>query len=113
LGLHQIAANRRPVRAVAVVPRDEESDLARLTPAEAERRWASWRARVLPTGGEVARAVREDRFGRELWREMLLAALLLLVAETVLARLWGARRRADEESAFEADTTRAAAGGRG
>lgn len=113
LGLHLLVANRRPVRAVAVVPRAEESDLSRLTPAEAERRWADLGARVLPAGAEIARAVREDRFGRELWRELLIAALLLLVAETVLARLMGARRRADDETAFDTETERSAAGGRG
>ncbi len=106
LGLHLLVANGRAVRAVAVAPRHDESDLARLTVAEAERRWSDLGARALPAGAEIGTAVREARFGRELWREMLVAALLLLAAEMTLARLWGARRRADEESAFETEPSR-------
>jgi hypothetical protein len=112
LGLHLLEANGRPVRAVAVTPRAAESDLARLSPAEAERRWASLGARALAPDAEIGRAVREARFGRELWRELLIAALLLLVAETILARLWGARRVAEEEAVFETETARVPGGGR-
>jgi len=113
LGLYLLLANGRPVRGVAVTPRAVESDLARYTGAEVERRWADLGAKLIPFSLDVAPAIREARYGRELWREMLLAALLVLITESVLARVWGARRRADEEVEFEEDTRRASAGGSG
>jgi hypothetical protein len=39
-------------------------------------------------GADFARRVREARYGRELWSWFVIAALLLLVAETVIGR-WG------------------------
>jgi hypothetical protein len=43
--------------------------------------------RTLEGGTDLARRVREARFGRELWRECLLLALALLVAETLIGRI--------------------------
>jgi hypothetical protein len=44
--------------------------------------------RVLRMGDDLALRVRQARFGRELWPEFLVLALLLLVAESVIGR-WG------------------------
>jgi hypothetical protein len=44
--------------------------------------------------------VREARFGRELWSWFVIAALLLLVAETIVAR-WGMPGRAPTGGALE------------
>jgi len=43
---------------------------------------------VLRVGDDLAARVREARFGRELWPEFVLLALLLLFAESVIGR-WG------------------------
>jgi hypothetical protein len=90
-GLYLVMASGRPLRAVAVNPDLRESDLARLTPAEVTARWKALRAEVVPLAANAARAVREGRYGREMWREFLLLALFFLAAETILGRLWGSR----------------------
>lgn len=41
---------------------------------------------VLKSGADVDAAIREGRYGRELWKLCLIAALLLLVAEMLIAR---------------------------
>jgi hypothetical protein len=101
IGLYRLAASGRVVRAVAVNPDLAESDLARLSSGEARSRWRSLAAQIVPPTVAARQLVREGRYGRELWREFLLLALLLLVCETVLSRLWGSRaaRAATEESA--------------
>lgn len=102
-GLYLVQASGRAVRAVAVNPDGRESDLARLSPADAVLRWKNLRAAVVAPSASAARAVREGRYGREMWREFLMLALLLLAAETVLGRLWGSR----SSTAADATTTEA------
>jgi hypothetical protein len=88
-GLYLVMASGRPLRAVPVNPDLRESDLARLTPAEVTSRWKALRPQMVPLSANAARAVREGRYGREMWREFLLLALLILAAETILGRIWG------------------------
>ena len=61
--------------AVDLDPR--ESDLARLSPAEARARWAGLRPIVLEGDADLARRIREGRYGRELAGLLLLLALPL------------------------------------
>ena len=103
-GLYLVMGSGRPLRAVAVNPDLRESDLARLSPAEVQARWRALHARVVPLSADAARAVREGRYGREMWREFLLLALLLLAAETILGRVWGSRSAAGGEFADAADS---------
>ena len=95
-GLYLVLASGKPLRAVAVNPDLRESDLSRLSPAEVTARWRSLRAQVVPLSANAVRAVREGRYGREMWREFLILALLFLAAETVLGRLWGSRSASGE-----------------
>ncbi len=74
--------------AVAVDP--AESDLARLSDAEIAEAFPD--ARVVRAAAEVRRAVLTGRFGREYWHEILLLALVVALAESLLGR--GAARPA-------------------
>jgi hypothetical protein len=96
LGLYLLVASGRVARAVAVTPKIGESDLTRLTEEETMARWEALSPRLVSFGTPADRVVREGRYGRELWREFLLLALLLLFGEMVLARVWGARAKSDE-----------------
>ncbi|MGH7740783.1 MAG: hypothetical protein ACRENS_02040, partial [Candidatus Eiseniibacteriota bacterium] len=74
-------------RVFAVNPDPRESDLAPLDRTRLERLFPAGRVRTLEGGADLARRVREARFGRELWRECVLLALALLIAETLIGRL--------------------------
>jgi hypothetical protein len=74
----------RSTFAVNVDPR--ESDLDSPTEAALTARFPAGRATVLHAGLDLARRVREARYGRELWAWFVALALLLLVAETVVGR---------------------------
>jgi len=87
LGLYHVSAGARPLREVAVNLDPRESDLARLTPADAKKRWAAYQPVVLEGGVDLARRIREGRYGREIGGLLLLLALACLLAETLIARL--------------------------
>ena len=53
------------------------------------------RAQVVRPGENLARRVREARYGRELWSWFIVMALVLLAAETVIGR-WGLGSRVPE-----------------
>lgn len=63
-----------------------ESDLRPRDVQALARAFGDGRARVLQPGPDLARRVREARYGRELWSWFLVAAIVLLVAETVIGR---------------------------
>ncbi|MEP7027802.1 MAG: BatA and WFA domain-containing protein [Candidatus Eisenbacteria bacterium] len=87
VGLYRVVAGGRPVREVAVNLDPRESDLARLTAEGARKRWAAYRPVVLEGGVDLARRIREGRYGREIGWTLLALALACLVAETMIARL--------------------------
>ena len=72
----------------AVNPDPSESDLAPLPEPALVAAFPSTRARILRPGDDLALRVRQARYGRELWPEFVLFALLLLVAESIIGR-WG------------------------
>ena len=72
----------------AVNPDPRESDLSVMTDDALVRAFPRGRAQVLHAGADLARRVREARYGRELWGLFITLALLLLIAESILAR-WG------------------------
>ncbi len=86
-GLFRLSAGARTLREVAVNLDPRESDLTRLTPDEARRRWASYRPVVLEGVGDLTRRIREGRFGKEVGGSLLWLALLCLLLETAIARL--------------------------
>lgn len=87
-GLYRVLLDGRLRGSFAVNPDARESDLSSLEEPALVAGFPAGRASVLHAGGDLARRVREARFGRELWAEFAILALLLLVAESVLGR-WG------------------------
>ena len=63
-----------------------ESDVRGLSAEEIEATARDLRFRVLSLSAPVAKTIRESRMGRELWRLLLLAGVLAVVAEALLAR---------------------------
>jgi hypothetical protein len=87
VGLYRVFEGAQLRRSFAVNSDPRESDLSSLDRARLERLFPAGRVRTLEGGTDLARRVREARFGRELWRECLLLALALLVAETLIGRI--------------------------
>jgi hypothetical protein len=87
-GLYRAFAGARLRTSFAVNPDAREGDLAPLEESALVSAFPRGHARVLRAGDDLAARVRQARFGRELWREFVALALLLLAAESVLAR-WG------------------------
>lgn len=70
--------------AVNIDPR--ESDISRPAPRELVRASGRSSAIVMEPAERVAAVVQKLRHGRELWRELLIAALILMVVEVWMAR---------------------------
>jgi hypothetical protein len=87
-GLYRVSLDGRPRTSFAVNPDPRESDLEPLPDAALTGAFPAGRAQILRPGADLARRVREARYGRELWPEFLILALILLVAESILGR-WG------------------------
>jgi len=87
-GLYRAFAGPDLRASFAVNPDPVEGDLAPLPDATLLAAFPGGRARLLRVGDDLAARVREARFGRELWPEFVLIALLLLFAESVIGR-WG------------------------
>ena len=92
-GLYRVFQGGALRNAFAVNPDPRESDLTASPEAVLVQAFPPGRAQVVHPGEGLARRVREARYGRELWSWFLALALLLLIAETVLAR-WGMNERA-------------------
>jgi len=87
-GLYRAFAGPELRASFAVNPDPTEGDLVPIPDASLIAAFPSGRARLLRVGDDLAARVREARFGRELWPEFVLLALLLLFAESVIGR-WG------------------------
>ena len=87
-GLYRVLLGGNVRSTFAVNPDPRESDLAPASDAALLRAFPAGRAEILRPDADLARRVREARYGRELWSEFVLLALLLLIAETAIGR-WG------------------------
>lgn len=85
-GLYRVSRGGVAHNTFAVNPARRESDLTPVTETALVRAFPPGRAHVLRPGADLARRVREARYGRELWGWFVLAALALLVAEMIVAR---------------------------
>jgi hypothetical protein len=92
-GLYRVLQGGALRTTFAVNPARSESDLTPAPEASLVRAFPPGRAQILRPGADLARRVREARHGRELWAWFVIAALVLLVAEMVVAR-WGMEARA-------------------
>ena len=91
-GLYRVYRGEALRSSFAVNPEPRESDLASASEAELLGAFPRDRARILHAGEDLARRVREARYGRELWPTFTLLALLLLVVESLVGRLGAPRR---------------------
>lgn len=87
-GLYRVLRGTEVRSAFAVNPDPRESDLAAVPEARLTRLFPAGRARVLHAGADLARRVREARYGRELWSWFVALALALLALESLVGR-WG------------------------
>jgi hypothetical protein len=92
-GVYDVRAGETLVRRVAVNVDPAESDLRAAAPdSAAARLQRALGAPVRPVDGagaaEVAETLRTQQAGTEIWNVFLLLALILLVAEMGVARLW-------------------------
>jgi hypothetical protein len=92
-GLYRVFEGGKLRNTFAVNPDTREFDLADESEREIAAAFPAGRAQILHPGADLARRVREARYGRELWLWFVMLALLLLVVETLVAR-WGMVGRA-------------------
>jgi len=94
-GLYRVLRGADLRSTFAVNPDPAEADLTPMSEDDLVRMFPDGRARIMRPGADLAQRVREARFGRELWSLFVIIALLLLVAESVIARwgMGGGRRR--------------------
>jgi hypothetical protein len=97
-GLYRVMRGGTLHTTFAVNASVRESDLTSVPEPALVRAFPSGRAQILRPGADLARRVREARYGRELWGWFVLAALAFLVAEMILAR-WGMETRPREADA--------------
>jgi Aerotolerance regulator N-terminal/von Willebrand factor type A domain len=94
-GLYRVIQDGVMRTTFAVNPDVRESDLTPAPEASLLRAFPPGRAQILRPGADLARRVREARYGRELWSWFVILALLLLIAESILAR-WGMMNHSPE-----------------
>ena len=90
-GIYELRAGQTLLTAFAVNPDPAESDTRPATPDDVAR-WCqsaaipSGSVTTLDEGSEIRAQILQSRFGVELWRYCVLAALLLAIAEMLIAR---------------------------
>lgn len=97
-GLYRVLRAGEVRSTFAVNPAANETALEPLDDDAVIGAFPAGRARIMRPGADLATRVREARFGKELWSWFVILALLLLAAETVLAR-WGMPTRPGEAPA--------------
>ena len=71
---------------VAVSVDPGESDARSLTDKALDEALRGTKMKIVPEKDDLGAAIRHGRVGREIWRELLFAALLLLLIEAYLSR---------------------------
>jgi hypothetical protein len=86
VGLYRVLQGGQVRSTFAVNPDVRESDLTATPSRTLIAAFPPGRARVLEPGADLARRVREARYGRELWTWFVILALIFLITETIVAR---------------------------
>jgi hypothetical protein len=100
-GVYRLIAGDSTVGAFAVNPPASESDLRRIDEDDLVEQLPGWPLHVT-SGSGWRRAIFRERLGRELWRPLLVALLLILGTETLVAAAGRARRRDGRQPEAEA-----------
>jgi hypothetical protein len=90
-GVYRLLRDDTAIAAFAVNPPAAESDLTRLQRAELDALLPGWTLHVTTSDGAWRRAMYRERLGSEIWRPLLLALLLVLAGETLVAASGRAR----------------------
>ena len=89
-GLYRLKAGDAVLAELPVNVDTKESNLEPLDTAGLKALFPDRKLRIITPREVVTETIRESRYGREFWREFLLAALILLSLEAFLARRGGA-----------------------
>jgi hypothetical protein len=86
-GFYTITAAGRPlVRRAVNVDARLEANLTPMSPEQLTQAFAGPKVKIIPAGESVGTPVREARYGREFWRELIVIVILLLITEGWLSR---------------------------
>jgi len=102
---HVLDAGDSLLTVFAVNPPAAESRLERVSPREVRRALESWDPVMVDSESGWARQIFRERLGRELWRPLLVTALLLLGAEALVSAAGRAAARRTATSVDPAATT--------
>ncbi len=92
-GIWRLFSQNREVEQIAVNVDTRESAPQKITERQIKTLLGDVAFRVIPEGRNLKKEVERSRFGREIWRECLLLALILLAAEMVVAYTTTADRK--------------------
>ncbi|MCK4417935.1 MAG: hypothetical protein KAV99_07180, partial [Candidatus Latescibacteria bacterium] len=84
-GIWRLFSQNREVEQIAVNVDARESAPQKITERQIKTLLGDVAFRVIPEGRNLKKEVERSRFGREIWRECLLLALILLAAEMAVA----------------------------
>ena len=84
-GIYRLKQDTRDAMLLAINIPAIETEINALPIDNAKEFWGGKIARTIRTAG-LSEIILESRFGRELWKSFLILALILLVAEMLLAR---------------------------
>lgn len=106
-GIYRAVGDAGGLAAWAVNPPAAESDLARLDRRRLRGALPGWTVQISDTPDEWRADIFRSRVGREVWRPVLIATLLLLLVETLIAATGRVRRAAEPGTADTAARDRA------
>ena len=84
-GIWELLSQGRKVEKIAVNVDARESAPQKITERQIKTLLGNVAFKVIPEGRNLKREVEQSRFGREVWRECLLLALILVAAEMAVA----------------------------
>lgn len=91
VGFYEVAVDDQPPWPLAVNPDPAESDLRAADPAELAAALGDLGLAIVEPDADLARAIQQSRIGRELWKHLLAAALLVLLLESIVAKRYARR----------------------
>lgn len=101
-GVYRVLGNNdRPLTAFVINPSPLESNLAPVETRRLRTAFPGWSIELADDADEWVSDIYRERLGRELWWPFLLALLLLLIAESVVAGSGRAARTADTASSAQ------------
>ncbi len=80
------AVDRVLIRRAVNLDAEAESDLTPMSRDELRRVFSGDRVQIIEAGSPIGTPVREARYGREIWRELVVLVLLLMLCEAWLSR---------------------------